>query len=124
MKLHNLLIVPVLASATLLAIGCKEEGPNSDKASVWTYTMTAQWADGKKRKIAARYEYGSRAARMSSDSGKVKTTAKTAGASKVLINASGTYKGKVICKIVINGGGRTRTVENSGTGSVTCTFAA
>lgn len=123
MRLHNLLIVPVLATTTLFGIAaCEEKGATHSGGTIWTYTVTAEWVDGKKGEINARYEYGTRAARMSSDSGKLKTTMKTDGPKAVMISAGKGTKRKVKCRIVAKAGDVTRNVDNMGAGNVTCTF--
>lgn len=123
MRLHNLLIVPVLATTALFGVAaCEEEGATHSGGTIWTYTVTAEWSDGKKGDISARYEYGSRAARMSSDTGKLKTTLKTDGPKKVSINAGKGNSRKVKCRIVAKAGDKTRTVDNSGNGQVSCVF--
>lgn len=123
MRLHSLLLVPILTTAALTVVACEQEkGATHSGGTIWTYTITAEWADGKKGEINARYEYGNRAARMSSATGKLKTTVKTDGPKNVSINAGKGTDRQVKCKIVAKTSDRTRTVENSGKGTAVCAF--
>ncbi len=122
MRLYHLLTVPILATAGLVAVGCEQDDAVRDSDTVWTYELTAEWSDGKSGEINARYEYGNRAARMSSKTGKLKTTVKTAGPKKVSIDAGKGNDREVKCKIVASAKDRTWIVENNGNGRAACNF--
>lgn len=124
MRLYQLALVPVLTAGMLTTAACKEEDATHSKATIWTYEMSGGLSNGK-QKITARYTYGSRAARMSSTSGKVSTKPKTAGPKTASINVGASNGGAVWCKIVVKkGGAKVATITNSGSGShgATCTF--
>lgn len=126
MRLYHLLLVPVLATSMLLTVAaCEDEGPSRSKDAIYTYELSGKYANGRKAEIGARYTYGSRAARLSSKSGLVKTKVTTAGPKKVIINvlADPTQKGDVTCEIVVKSGGKKiATITNKGRNSTSCRF--
>lgn len=126
MRLYHLALVPVLTASMLTVVACKEEGPSTSKSTIYTYELTGTYANGAKKKIGGRYEYGSRAAKLSSNSGKIVTKLTTAGPKRVVFDVLSTPSagsGTVKCSIVVKkNGSKFATVSNSGKNNANCTF--
>lgn len=124
LKIQHLTIVPVLSTALVLATACKEEGSQGSKSTIYTYELTGTYSPAAKRDIGGRYEYGTRASKLSSKSGTVKTKITTAGPKKVTFNVNSKVNGKTVkCAIVVfKSGKKLVTINNSARNSTTCTF--
>lgn len=124
MRLYHLLLVPVLATTTLTVMACKEEDAEHGKGNIYTYELAGNYSPARKAKIGGRYEYGTRASKLSSTSGTIKTKLTTAGPKKVVFNVLSPTSGRTVkCTIVVKrNGDRVATISNSGSNSTTCTF--
>lgn len=123
---NRLMLIPVLSTALIIGVACKPEGASQSKSNIYTYELSGTYSPARKAKIGARYEYGTRASKLSSTSGTVKTKVTTAGPKKVLINvlAPQESNGKTVkCTIVVKrNGDKVATITNSGRNSTSCTF--
>lgn len=126
MRLYHLLIVPVLATSTLAVMACKEEDAEHSKSNIYTYELTGTYSPARKAKIGGRYEYGTRASKLSSTSGTIKTKVTTAGPKTVTLNVLAPMESNgrtVKCTIVVKrNGDRVATINNSGRNTTACTF--
>lgn len=124
MRLYHLLLVPVFATSALTVMACKEQDAEHGKGNIYTYELTGTFSPARKAKIGGRYEYGTRASKLSSTSGTVKTKLTTAGPKKVTFNVLSPTNGKTVkCTIVVKrNGDSVATITNSGRNTTTCTF--
>lgn len=124
LKIQHLTILPVLSTALVVGVACKPEGKQSDSSTIYTYELTGTYVPAAKRNIGGRYEYGTRAANMSSKSGTIKTKITTAGPKTVKFNVNAKVNGKVVrCVIVVfKDGKKLVTIDNKKSNSTVCTF--
>ena len=124
LKIQHLTILPILSTALIVGVACKPEGKQGSSSTIYTYELTGTYVPAAKRNIGGRYEYGTRAANMSSKSGTIKTKVTTAGPKKVVFNVNAKTNGKVVkCVIVVyKDGKKLVTIDNQSKNSTVCTF--